>query len=188
MKRTPHPPSALRLPACRLSWVAGALAALSSATAPAGAQPAAPAPAANAGRSGAPGAAAEHRSAGTLLDTGRVKQRVPPDVRARDAFAKKSWAGAPPAPPRPPPPPPEPPPAAPPPPQAPPLPFKYIGQLQESAERTVWYLLQGERLVVAATGEVVDAVYRIEGAQAGQLRLRYLPLDQGQTLTIGAAP
>ena len=72
--------------------------------------------------------------------------------------------------------------------KAPPLPFKYLGRLQESADRTVWYLLQGERFIVAATGELIDAVYRIEGAEAGQLRFRYLPLDQRQTLTIGAAP
>ncbi len=125
------------------------------------------------------------RPAPASLDTGLIKQRVLPEARTRDAFARKSWHVAPPAPPPPPPPPPAPPP---PPPQAPPLPFKYLGQLQESATRTVWYLLNGERLIVAASGDLIDAVYRVEGADAGLLRFRYLPLDQRQTLTIGAAP
>ena len=80
------------------------------------------------------------------------------------------------------------PPPEPPPPQAPPLPFKYLGRLQESAERTVWYLLQGERLIVVASGESVDNTYRIDGAEAGQLRLTYLPLGQQQSLTIGVSP
>jgi hypothetical protein len=180
--------TALQAPTGRLIALIGALAALSSAVTLAAAQTRPPAAApANAASppATAPGTDRDRNSAILGLDTNVVKQRVPPGARTRDAFAKKSWFVAPPPPP---PAPPPPPPAAPPPPQAPPLPFKYLGRLQESADRTVWYLLQGERFIVAATGELIDAVYRIEGADAGQLRFRYLPLDQRQTLTIGAAP
>jgi hypothetical protein len=126
------------------------------------------------------------RSALAALDTTRVARRTAGAGRPPDAFAAHSWFVAPP------PAPPAPvvwqPPPEPPPPQAPPLPFKYLGRLQESAERTVWYLLQGERLVVAASGESVDDTYRIDGAEAGQLRLTYLPLGQQQSLTIGVSP
>ena len=127
----------------------------------------------------------DHRAALAALDTGLVSRRVAMEGTGSNAFATRSWFVAPPPPPPapPPPPPPEPPPA-----QAPPLPFKYMGMLEESADRTVWYLVQGERLIVAATGEVIDATYRIDGADKGQLRLTYLPLDQRQMLAIGDPP
>lgn len=63
-----------------------------------------------------------------------------------------------------------------------------MGKLDESASRTLWYLLHGERLVVAATGEVIDATYRIDGLEAGQLRFTYLPLQKRQSLAIGGSP
>ena len=119
------------------------------------------------------------------LDTTLVSQRVAPAAAAENAFATKSWFVAPPAPPPMPEPPPPPPP---PPPQAPPLPFKYMGSMHESAQRTVWYLLQGERLIVAGSGDVIDSTYRTEGAEGGQLRFTYLPLNQRQTLSIGVPP
>ncbi len=126
-----------------------------------------------------------HQQALAALDTRLVQQRVGSVAGGLNAFAAKSWFVAPPPPPPPPPPAPAP---EPPPPQAPPLPFKYMGMLQESPERTVWYLLQGERLVVAATGEQIDATYRIDGADGGQLRLTFLPLNQRQSLSIGVSP
>lgn len=187
MKRAPNARSRPSAARCRFVCACGALLALCGAPTPVVAQTVSPAAPASNPSSRALGADGGRSSANTSLDTGALKQRVPPDAKARDAFAKKSWFVAPP----PPPPAPQhtpPPPAAPPPPQAPPLPFKYIGRLHESADRTVWYLLQGERFIVAATGELIDTVYRIEGAEAGQLSFRYLPLDQRQTLTIGAAP
>ena len=126
----------------------------------------------------------DRASALAALDTTLLAQRVPPGAGASDAFAPKSWFVAPPAPP----PVPEAPPPPPPPPQAPPLPFKYMGSMQETPERTVWYLLHGERLIVAGAGDVVQASYRIEGAKDGQLHMTYLPLNQRQTLLIGVQP
>ena len=124
----------------------------------------------------------------SALDTGLVARRTAAGGKAPDAFAAHSWHVAPP------PAPPAPvvwqPPPQPAPPQAPPLPFKYLGRMEESPERTVWYLLQGERLIVKASGEAIDGSYRIDGAEAGQLRFTYLPLGQQQSLTlpIGAPP
>lgn len=125
------------------------------------------------------------RAALAALDTALVAQRVVPAAAAENAFATKSWFVTPPAPPPMPEPPPPPPP---PPPQAPPLPFKYMGSMHESAQRTVWYLQQGERLIVAGSGDVIDSTYRTEGVEGGQLRFTYLPLNQRQTLSIGVPP
>ena len=135
------------------------------------------------GATGATGATAA-LAALAALDTTLVSRRVAPGAAAENAFASKTWFVAPPAPP----PMPEAPPPQPPPPQAPPLPFKYMGSMNESAERTVWYLMQGERLIMAGTGDVIDSIYRTEGAEGGQLRFTYLPLNQRQTLSIGVPP
>jgi hypothetical protein len=63
-----------------------------------------------------------------------------------------------------------------------------MGSMQESAQRTVWYLMKGERLIVAGAGDVIDSTYRTEGADGGQLRFTYLPLNQRQGLAIGVPP
>ena len=173
----PGPPS----DGANVADLLGSSAFAASASGPASAAPAPeaiePQPAAPAGR--------DRRSALAALDTDLVQQRVLPAAATRAAFAAKSWFVAPPPPP---PAPPPPPPAPAPPPLAPPLPFKYIGMLEESAERTVWYLVQGERLIVVATGEVIDASYRVDGSRGRQLQFTYLPLDQRQTLAIGDSP
>ena len=41
---------------------------------------------------------------------------------------------------------------------------------------------------MAGTGDVIDSTYRTEGAEGGQLRFTYLPLNQRQTLSIGVPP
>jgi hypothetical protein len=128
-------------------------------------------------------AAAEH----ARLDPSVVNQRSA-TAKAKNAFAARSWL--PPAPPpRPvPPAPPPPPPATPEPPRAPPLPFKFAGRLEQPGAPTSWYLLLGERLVVVAVGDVIDGQYRVDAGSAGQLAFTYLPLQQQQLLSIGAAP
>lgn len=119
------------------------------------------------------------------LDTGVIATRSAASAPAGDAFAVRNWA--PPPKPAPPPPPPEPAPP-PPPPQAPALPFKYLGRLEESPERTTVYLAIGERLLVVSPGDIIDRVYRIDGYEAGQLRFTYLPLQIRQSMPIGAMP
>lgn len=128
---------------------------------------------------------ADRAAALAALDTALIAGRVEPASTATNAFAPKRWYIAPPAPP---------PaeamsaPAPPPPPQAPPLPFKYMGSMQETPERRVWYLMNGDRLVVAGSGDVIEATYRLDAAEGGQLRFTYLPLQQRQTLSIGVPP
>ena len=133
----------------------------------------------------APASTPVMREALARLDTRLIEQRSATSAPGPDAFVVRSWAPPPPPPvpaPAPPPPPP------PPPPQAPPLPFKYWGKLDESAERTVWYLGRGEQLLVVGTGDVIDDTYRVDGVEGGNLRFTYLPLGTQQALPLGKAP
>jgi hypothetical protein len=78
--------------------------------------------------------------------------------------------------------------APPPPPTAPPLPYVYLGKAQE---RGVWevYLSradQGGQVHIVRGSDLVDGVYRVEAIVPPVLTLTYLPLNQTQTLNIGA--
>ena len=86
-----------------------------------------------------------------------------------------------------PPPPPPPPPRKPEPPMAPPLPFKYLGQLQEE-QGIVLFLEHGKLALVARAGETVAGSWRIEKITPTQAVFNYLPLDQSQTLTLRTRP
>ena len=92
-------------------------------------------------------------------------------------FGSQSWV---------PPPPPPAKPSAPPPPTAPAMPFTFIGKKLEDA---VWevYLTKGEQTFIVRDKNVIDATYRVESIKPPTLTLMYLPLNQMQTLPIGAA-
>jgi hypothetical protein len=78
--------------------------------------------------------------------------------------------------------PPPPPPA--PAPSAPPLPFVYMGKLQNGSDTTV-FLTQGDRNLVVKEGEVIDSVYQVERVTSTEITLVYLPLAQRQVLAVG---
>lgn len=108
-----------------------------------------------------------------LLD--RLARRAPADP-SQDAFAGRSWVA-------PPPPVVEAPPAAP---SAPPLPFTYIGKMQEGETGPVTiYLVQGEQAYSVKKGDVIDKTYRVESIDSLHIVLTYLPLAVKQTLTFG---
>jgi hypothetical protein len=108
-----------------------------------------------------------------LLD--RLARRAPADPN-QDAFAGRSWVA-------PPPPVVEAPPAAP---SAPPLPFTYIGKMQEGETGPLTiYLAQGEQAYSVKKGDVIDKTYRVESMDATHIVLTYLPLAVKQTLTFG---
>ena len=118
-------------------------------------------------------------------DLARAHARLQRQDRAepiRDAFSPRSWA----------PPPPEPAPAAPaapaplPVPLAPPLPFRYLGQLSEQG-RTVVFLARGEAPVAGSVGEVLEGSYRIERIAPTAVEFTYLPLNTRQVLAVGEA-
>jgi hypothetical protein len=77
------------------------------------------------------------------------------------------------------------PPPPPPPPQAPPLPFAYLGKQQKNGKWTV-FLSNQERTYIVMEGMVIESAYRIEKITPPILSVTYLPLQQLQTLTIGA--
>lgn len=74
--------------------------------------------------------------------------------------------------------------AAPPPPKPPAIPFVYMGKLEEG-ERTVYFLVKGEKLYMVKAGDDIDEAYTLEGVAEQQLRLLYKPLRIAQTLTVG---
>ena len=98
---------------------------------------------------------------------------------AKDPFAARGWL---PPPPPPPPPAPEAPPPPPPPPTAPPVPFKYIGMLEQKAAKPQAFLSKGDALLVVQVGDVVESTYRVESFNSAQVVITYLPLQQRQTI------
>jgi len=106
-------------------------------------------------------------------------QRDPMAVGEINPFGMKSWYVPPPAPPAPPPLPPSKP-------TAPPLPFTYVGKMEQDAGRWVIYLVKGEEAYAVSKGETFDNVYRFEGIENGNLVIQYLPLTVKQLLSIGA--
>ncbi|MFC5473634.1 hypothetical protein [Paraherbaspirillum soli] len=92
-------------------------------------------------------------------------------------FAATDWT---------PPPPPPPPPvkaAPPPPPQAPPLPFSFVGLLEDRSKPTA-FLANGEALLIVAAGDTIDNTYHVDTVSPTEIALTYLPLNQKQIIRI----
>ena len=119
-----------------------------------------------------------HREASTdstLLQLDRLARRAPAGPN-QDAFAGRSWVSAPPPAVE----------AAPAAPSAPPLPFTYLGKMQEGETGPVTiHLMQGEQSYSVKKGDVIDKTYRVENIDAAHIVLTYLPLSIKQTLTFG---
>lgn len=98
-----------------------------------------------------------------------------------DLFKSSSWFVPPPPPPSqssiPPPPPP--------PPQAPPLPFSFMGRYDDGV-KAIFVLARGDLVMLASVGEKLDGSYQLEALQGDSLVINYLPLNQKQTLDVGA--
>ena len=88
------------------------------------------------------------------------------------AFGARSWT-------------PPPPPTSPPKPVAPPLPFGFLGKQLQAG---VWqvYLSVGEDMRLAKVASVIDGQYRVESIVPPRIEFTYLPLNERQTLDIGA--
>ena len=87
--------------------------------------------------------------------------------------------------PPPPPPPPSPPPEVP---RAPPLPFRYMGQLSDDKGAVTYFLVRGTSTLSVSVGENIDSMYRLESAEGGALQFTFVPLKERQSLVIGVAP
>ena len=70
-------------------------------------------------------------------------------------------------------------------PAAPPLPFSYMGKLQEESGRLIIYLAKGDQAYAVSQGDVIENTYRIDAVEAKQIVITYLPMAIKQTLPIG---
>lgn len=123
------------------------------------------------GRAAAPQASAPLPT----LNTASLKREVL-DSDAVDIFRPKSWYIAPPPPKA----------VKPPPPSAPPLPFTYLGRIEDGGMTMVFVARQGNNYSVRK-GDVIDSTYRVEEISPGAVTFTYLPLNTRQTLPIGGA-
>jgi hypothetical protein len=98
----------------------------------------------------------------------QTQQRMAP--RGKELFPVRSWQ----------PPPPPPPPVAVVVPRAPPLPFRYLGRIEEDGQVVV-FVGEGTTTRVLRKGQTL-ANYRVEEVTAQSMRLVYLPLNETQRL------
>ncbi|WP_427308969.1 hypothetical protein [Cupriavidus sp. H39] len=105
-----------------------------------------------------------------LRPRGSPSDKGPPSA-GDEIFASQTWV----------PPPPLPPPA--PKPTAPPLPFVYLGKQQQQGIWIVFLGRDSETYVVKSADPIGEA-YRVETISPPTMTLKYLPLNESQTLTI----
>jgi len=77
--------------------------------------------------------------------------------------------------------------APPPTPVAPPLPFRYLGRLDDGERRAV-FLEEGKNVYSVAVGDMIDQRYRIERITDTAVTFRHVLLGTEQTLPIPKAP
>jgi hypothetical protein len=70
-------------------------------------------------------------------------------------------------------------------PTAPPMPFQFIGRLDDHTDLQV-FLQNGEKIYVVRKGDVIDETWKIERISDMELSLVYLPLHLSQTLSVGS--
>ena len=105
-------------------------------------------------------------------------KREPIKVDKGDGFRSKSWHV-----PKPPPPPP-PPPA----PTAPPLPFSFLGKIQDDNGAMTLILSDNIQVHLVHAGDKINSTYSVDGIEDGKLTLTYLPLNIKQFLSVGDPP
>ena len=101
-----------------------------------------------------------------------------PPAGPADIFAVRTW--------EPPAPPPEvaadlPPPV----PQAPPVPFRFIGKLEERGKPVVYFLSEGEQILVVSPGDLIKGNYRVGKIEGGELHFLYRPMNLKQSIPAG---
>lgn len=119
-------------------------------------------------------------SSGERIDSLSLERlkRARMNVKKSGTFAAKSWYV----------PTPTPKPLPTPPPSAPPLPFTYLGKIQEAQGKLTFFLSDGNQMRLVGTGETINDTYSVDGVEDGKLVLTYLPLHIKQYLSLGDAP
>ncbi|MDD2742185.1 MAG: hypothetical protein PHV02_07920 [Rhodocyclaceae bacterium] len=77
----------------------------------------------------------------------------------------------------------EPPPS---PPLAPPLPFRFLGRYKDAGQSVV-FLQYNDQSLVVRQGDTLGEQYKVEKLDGTTLSLRYLPLNQIQSLDVGSS-
>lgn len=67
------------------------------------------------------------------------------------------------------------------PPGPPPLPFQFVGQMNDSADQVV-YLARGEQALLARKGETLEGTYKVLAITPVQIEFEHLPTGQKQAL------
>jgi len=123
---------------------------------------------------------AEHQSEkngeAQVLSLNQIKQSRTDDDNS-DLFSTKSWYV----------PPPPVPPAPPPAPTAPPLPFTFMGKVQNPDGSQTLFLSDQKRVYLVHGGETLAKNYHVDGIEHGKLVLTYLPLNKKQYLNLAEA-
>ncbi|MHA6194986.1 hypothetical protein ACX3YG_11495 [Pseudomonas wadenswilerensis] len=71
-------------------------------------------------------------------------------------------------------------------PSVPPMPFQFVGWLDDRRDRQA-FLQDGEKLYVVRQGDVIDETWRVEGISELELSFVYLPLHVSRTLAMGSS-
>ena len=71
-------------------------------------------------------------------------------------------------------------------PVAPPVPFRFIGTVNDE-DRLHIVLQRGQTIHVVGIGDVIDGTYRVEGLRGSEVLLLYLPMDLSQSVLVGSA-
>lgn len=112
---------------------------------------------------------------GGLIDWAQL-DRSALAVKNKNLFKPHSWEVIPPPPKVAPPPPP-------PPPSAPPVPFQYMGRLENGPDGNLIYLSQNDKSYSVKVGSNVNGFWRIDKEDTGNIYFTYLPLNLPKVLS-----
>jgi hypothetical protein len=74
-------------------------------------------------------------------------------------------------------------------PTAPPIPFSFVGMVEQGEGKSQAFLAKGDGLLVVAAGDVIEnGVYRVESLSPSAVVIIYLPLGTRQTITVSGGP
>lgn len=70
-------------------------------------------------------------------------------------------------------------------PVAPPLPFHFVGRMNDGGNEVV-YLRDGESIVLARQGEVLQGIYQVLELGAGEIQFLHVPTGEKQSMSLPA--
>ena len=63
-----------------------------------------------------------------------------------------------------------------------------MGRFDNPGDKTVYYLVEGDKLHTVSEGETINGIYRIEAVKEISMDILYLPLAITQSLALGPMP